>query len=513
MARRLMAGFEGGLPHTNFPFNTESNMDFDALGFDAAMVGTITYQTAVARNGGRAMQCNPSGANYLQLRDYDHTNGQNTYARFYFRTNDATPSTTLQIWVWRINGLTAADIVLNTAGKLLIRNAGAASTIGTSAMTLSANTWYRIETRLLVNTATGTGATSLIITDEAGGTQETVFDGAASTGTALTPITHRCGHIAAGDSQSTVYVDDLAINDHTGAEQNSYPGPGNITLLKPVSDNAVSTGWTDGGGGTSNLYDAVNNVPPAGIATPANGTQIKNLASLGAPSNYNANCQTLEAAGGPAGATIKVAQAFARVSSSSNSGTNLMSVLSVVPADDPIRVDSEVTALAGADNSATVNTGWKTVKGPPMHSPALDSNDTPVVGVAKTELANTNAHQVDQMGMMVEWVPDTTPPTPNITSGPTLSRISSQTGKDSLQFTWESTEDFTNYKVKVVPSSGSPESAGTLVEADEAPTSGGTANTEYEAKITDDEIIAADPGEGTKILKIFVKDVAGNWSA
>lgn len=411
MARIHTAGFETNRIHSSFVFNSESNMDNDALAMDQAAVGTtvgttISIQNSVARNGGYALQCNPSAANYTQLRDFDHTLAQPVYARFYFRTNDATPSTALQIWVWRLNGLTAADIVLNTGGKFLIRNAGAASTIGTSAMTAANNTWYRIETHLIVNSG-GTGETSLLITNESDGSSETVFMGSALTGTAVTPITHRCGHITPGETTSTVYIDDIAVNDHTGTEQNTYPGPGNITFLKPVSDNAKGTGWVAGAGGTTNLYDAVDNVPPTGvvIGSAGNTTQIKNAASLGAASNYDANCQTPEAAGVPAGANIRVAQAVARLSSDSTTGTNLMSVQSVTPASAATRTDAEVTAVAAADNSATVNTGWKNVQSPHMHSPAMTSATTPVVRVIKTELGVTRNHMADLMGLIVEWTP------------------------------------------------------------------------------------------------------------
>lgn len=107
---------------------------------------------------------------------------------------------------------------------------------------------------------------------------------------------------------------------------------------------------------------------------------------------------------------------------------------------------------------------------------------------------------------------DTTAPVTAIISGPTLTRISRVSGKDVFEFDWQSNEAFVSYKVKVVPATDSIHSAGTLVEQDVSPASGGLANTTYTANITDDELVAADPSDGAKIVKVFVQDAAGNWS-
>lgn len=107
---------------------------------------------------------------------------------------------------------------------------------------------------------------------------------------------------------------------------------------------------------------------------------------------------------------------------------------------------------------------------------------------------------------------DTTLPIPNILSGPTRSKISRVSGQDSFTFTWNSDEDFVEYKIKVVPGPTSPHTVGTLVEANENPASGGTAGTVYTATVTDDEVVSADPADGQKIIKVFIRDSAGNWS-
>jgi hypothetical protein len=106
---------------------------------------------------------------------------------------------------------------------------------------------------------------------------------------------------------------------------------------------------------------------------------------------------------------------------------------------------------------------------------------------------------------------DTTPPTPNIVSVDRTS-ISGVSGFDAAIVTWTSSEAFQHYKLKVVSSGLDVHTAGTLIEQDQNPAAGGTAGTEYASTITEAELIAASPAEGAKIVKLFVQDLAGNWS-
>jgi peroxiredoxin len=113
----------------------------------------------------------------------------------------------------------------------------------------------------------------------------------------------------------------------------------------------------------------------------------------------------------------------------------------------------------------------------------------------------------------VEVVPrDWVSPTPNITAGPTKTRISRVAGQDSFTVDWQSDEGFSHYQIRVVSSGSDTYVQGTLLEMDENPASGGNASTTYTATITDDELVAASAVEGANILKVFVQDNAGNWS-
>ena len=77
---------------------------------------------------------------------------------------------------------------------------------------------------------------------------------------------------------------------------------------------------------------------------------------------------------------------------------------------------------------------------------------------------------------------------------------------------------FEEYKVCVVPATSSTQEAGTVI-----PTTAGSINTSgseggYEADtniqvtITGTDLKTASSGDGTKIVKVFVRNAAGTWS-
>lgn len=111
---------------------------------------------------------------------------------------------------------------------------------------------------------------------------------------------------------------------------------------------------------------------------------------------------------------------------------------------------------------------------------------------------------------------DTTSPIANITVAASPTKISKIATADTCTVTWQSDSHAQAYKVKVVPSSGSAESAGTLIPttAGSTNTSGGPINatTDVVTTIKGTDLETASAGDGAKIVKIFVQDDAGNWS-
>lgn len=111
---------------------------------------------------------------------------------------------------------------------------------------------------------------------------------------------------------------------------------------------------------------------------------------------------------------------------------------------------------------------------------------------------------------------NTSVPTVTIT-GPDVTRISKVSPKNVSTFSFISDSNFTEYKVKVVPSSASLQDAGVSIG-----TSGGStnmsgsgtfeANTAITCKIYGSDLETASSGDGAKIIKVFVKNDAGTWS-
>jgi hypothetical protein len=103
-------------------------------------------------------------------------------------------------------------------------------------------------------------------------------------------------------------------------------------------------------------------------------------------------------------------------------------------------------------------------------------------------------------------------------SGPDVSKISKIAGKNVASFSFSVDTIFDEFKVKVVSSTGASHDTGTLI-----PTAGGSTNmsgnegnypaaTPINCQITGTDLEAASAGDGQKIIKVFVKDQAGNWS-
>lgn len=111
---------------------------------------------------------------------------------------------------------------------------------------------------------------------------------------------------------------------------------------------------------------------------------------------------------------------------------------------------------------------------------------------------------------------DTAAPIVTIT-GPDVSTVSKVDNYDTCIFNFSVDTDFLQYGVKVVPSTSSDNTAGTLI-----PTTAGSINTSgngnypastpMQVTIKSSDLETASAGDGVKIIKVFVADSAGNWS-
>jgi len=130
----------------------------------------------------------------------------------------------------------------------------------------------------------------------------------------------------------------------------------------------------------------------------------------------------------------------------------------------------------------------------------------------RDDVHNASSVAVDSITM------DTTIPTVTTTI-PDVNKISKIAGKDTASFTFTSNEDFSEYKVKLVGATGNTHDAGITI-----PKVSGSINTSGTGAFTAGQVITVtikgqdleDAGattDGQKIIKVFVKDSSGQWSA
>jgi len=120
---------------------------------------------------------------------------------------------------------------MTSTGVLALTNVANSGTV-TSSIALALNTWYRIEVRQLLSTSVG---------------QLELLINGASQG-ALTGINTLNGvnmnSFEFGDNNDSgnesLYYDDIAINDDSGTFQNSWPGAGNVALVRPAFNDSVA---------------------------------------------------------------------------------------------------------------------------------------------------------------------------------------------------------------------------------------------------------------------------------
>lgn len=167
-------------------------------------------------------------------------------------------------------------------------------------------------------------------------------------------------------------------------------------------------------------------------------------------------------------------------------------------------ISGSATTTLEADALLTAFTTSKQIK--------LSAGDTNKTIYAKIydDVLNPSAQVSDSI------ILDATLPTISI-SGPDVSKISKQAGKNSSSFSFQVDSAFVEYKVKVVSSSGADNTTGFQI-----PTAGGStnmsatgsfaANTPINCTIKGQDLETASAGDGSKIVKVFVKDAGGNWS-
>jgi len=348
-----------------------------------ALSGTAAYSTTQARTGTRSIRCNPaSGASGYAVSTLSAATGWHHFGLFVA----SLPSVTRII----AGGPSGYNYISLKSDGYLEYHDYTGTLIGTSSVALSTATWYWIGWR---SSTTGASVPLLQV------------DGT----TALTAISadggvvnFKVGLVGTEASAIDLYFDDI-IDDNAG-----FLAPSKVALLLPISDNARTTLWTGGSGGTTNLYDAVNNTPPVGSATESDTTQIEHAGgAAGTTDAYDANMTTYTTAGVGASDTVIALRGVIAWGEDIATGTKLLSWSGVSNPSWTGESSIDVSTGHGSGAVGTYGTGtdyWNERQSAVVTSPSVTLGTSPVMRVVRPETASRVA-SVCFMGMYVAWTP------------------------------------------------------------------------------------------------------------
>lgn len=359
---------------------------------------TVTRDTSVKRTGFSSRAHNSGVSNALA---YTHVSwgiqGANGYyTRLYFAVSALPDSTCRIVFYSDSGGNPLVGARLTSAGKLQLWRevAGSEAQIGSdSVATITANTFYRLE--LFCKTVAGASDASELQLD---GTSVASQTGASYSD--LNTAQLLAGWLNSPGASKILWLDDVAVNDDTGATQNTWPGAGSIVYLDPVSDNARTGSWTAGAGGTSNLWDAVNNEPPSGAAAASNTSQIVDASTADTTGNYDANMESYIAGGVSAGSTVILVQSVFQVATTNT--TTCSGAIRIV--SNPAQAAEESKTMGAGVALGSWPTNWHTMWGAAQVSPAPTLATEPVLRIGRRGTQSTELHCCG-MRIAVEYTP------------------------------------------------------------------------------------------------------------
>lgn len=375
---------------------TEEYAGFSSVGGDVG--GYPTIDTSVKRTGAASFKADAGASNgqfCVALSGMTTALSRNYYQRGYFYIPSGTgyPTTRSRImssYRWQVNADCA--VYLETNGTLQLFNGG---NVGSPSAVLAQDTWYRVETRVKTAAGSADDEVELLLN----GVQVAVATGQTTDTVAVTHF--EWGWHDAPGANKVIYFDDIAVNDdQTGGSQTSFPGDGQVALLIPTSDNARGT-WTGGLLGTTNLWDAIDNLPPEGTAAETNTTQIENKTnSASNPGDFNMTTYT--AAGLTSGGTATAV--FMRVAHGEDSATGTKTGSFTIVSNPDLGTTPTFTFGGDVGALGTYPTNWVRTDSAYAYDQAVTEGTAPVARVTKTT-SSTAVGSVCQMAILVDWAP------------------------------------------------------------------------------------------------------------
>lgn len=391
---------------------------------------TPTIELTKKRSGSRAYKCSCAGTSTCNMW-FDailgstvlvFTTPSTTFPRAYF-CFDSLPIATRRIFdhTTTAGASTGISARLTSAGKLQLFNNVTGAQIGSdSVATIAADgsTQYCIEMKIVISSGG-------VITDG-----ELRLDGTTVASFTGLSITVGSGMFlgwsvaSSGAQTDTLYIDDIACNDNTGSDQNTWVGTASkIGCLFSTADGSAGTFTNDAGAATS-LWDAINNIPPAGIADTTASTGLHQIRSAsGSTTAYVGNMPTTGGTLGVAsGDTINLIQQLVSVAAPSVTGAKTGSLEMTSPVVAAVAFKNGATAAANFWSGAAAGafpTGWHPETGSVAYNPTLPSNSGPVAKINVTGGTSARVAMCCLLVLFVDWtpVPTSTPKSDSDVSG------------------------------------------------------------------------------------------------
>ena len=379
MARLYTSGFELG--------------HVQAEGLTAS--GTPTFDTSTFRTGAASLAVN--AASTYAYRSFTGATGRGYYARAYLRVA-ATPTAEIRLLTFATSSALStlnANVRVGTDLKLVLRDTNG-TVVYTDATARSSGQWYQVE--LFINVAAAGNSSVELRVDNV-----SVYSSASFAASNTAPGVLVFGQTTATAPGTTVFFDDVALNDDQGASQTTWPGAGEVRYLRPASDpGSSSANWTKPGGATSNRHTSVDNTPPVFEtydSTSASAEDYVSNAVNGAGAALILDCTSYTTGGVPDADSITLVQALADTGSSSSTDTAGTLGISA----NPVVAQASFAAFDNGIASATATT-WPRQEGTVSYVPTPTRATAPTIRVEKTT-GTTRVAIVNALAVLVESAP------------------------------------------------------------------------------------------------------------
>lgn len=359
-----------------------------------AATGTAAIQTTTVRSGTYALQSNPADgvAGFVDI-SFTMASGSTAYCIGYARIDDLPTGVNTELFVI-YSGSNYFFVGVHPSGKLGFGTGGGYDDSSTA--TITTGQWFLIEMKCKFSTSAASHEVKVL-----GETHTDATNDAATEDASLLELGVGSASAHGGVNY---YFDDVLINDASGASETGYHGAFKLAYLWPISDGGIGN-WTDGGGGTTSLFESMNNTPPTGASTDANGKSIKTVnASTTDTARFNLTTYTNGGVG--ANDTVKVLIPIWRSGEHSATGTKAGRV--GIESNPAIAtVSFNFGNNAGAHGNEIGN--WRTAYGTTTYNPSVTLGTSPVLLVIDNS-STTTGDEVDFAALIVDYAVYVAPP-------------------------------------------------------------------------------------------------------